>query len=121
MLYYYNSKGELYAYCQDETTLYTFDGSPIGYFDNDSIFNFEGKHIGFYKEGQVWDHSGKVLLFTKYAKFGDGPLKPKKSLIPLKKLKGKIPLKKRKLMGTQKPLKHRKWSSIPPALAFLSA
>lgn len=120
-MFYYDSKGKYYAYCEDEVTLFTFDGTPIAYFENDSIFNFEGKHIAFYEKGMIWDHSGKVMLFTEEAKFGDGPLKPKISLRPLKRLKSKLPMKKKRVLMPPKSLKSRKWSLTPLELAFLHA
>ena len=109
LLKFYDKERKPYAYTEDNTTIYTYEGKPIAYIDIEDIYAFSGTHLGFYEEGNIWDHNGDVMLFTKDSI--RGPLKPRKSLMPLKKLKSKKPLKGTKALKPRKPLKNNKWSS----------
>lgn len=113
-LNFYDCDGNLYAYTEDETTIYTFEGTPVAYIDIEDIYAFTGAHLGFFEDGHFWDHNGDVLLFTDNTRFGLGPLKPKKSLKPLKALKTRKPLKGIKEAKPSKPLKSRHWSMYSP-------
>lgn len=109
LLKFYDCETNPYAYCEDEETIYTYEGEPVAYIDTQDIYAFSGKHLGFYEDGNIWDHNGDVLLFTEDSI--RTPLKAKESLMPLKKLKSKKPLKGAKELKPKKPLKHNKWSS----------
>ena len=116
---FYNKKGDLFGYCDDERTIYTFKGSPVAYIDKEDLYAFSGKHLGYLEDGNIWDHNGDMLLFTDISKFGIGPLKPNKALKPLKELKSRIPLKGKKVLKSSKPLKSKKWSSYDPVVLFV--
>jgi hypothetical protein len=115
-IYLYDSRGNPFGYSDDGETIYTFDGKPIAFLDEDSLYAFSGAHLGFFENGQIWDHSGGVVLFTGGA--SGGPMKPLKSLKPLKGLKQVKPLKGLKELKPLKPLKNMAWSRVPPNSFF---
>lgn len=118
-LNFYDCDGTPYAYSEDATTIYTFDGKPVAYIDVEDIFTFKGEHLGYFEEGSIWDHNGEMLLFSRSSRFGRGPLKPKKFLKPLKSLKRRKPLKGLKALKPLRPLKSNSWSSSHPKELFI--
>ena len=119
-LCFYNKKGKLFGYSEDEKTVYTFEGKPVAYIDDEDVYAFSGSHLGYLEDGNVWDHNGDMLLFTDLSRFGVGPLKPKKALKSLKRLKSRMPLKGKKRLKTLKPLKSKKWYSSSPIDVFMA-
>lgn len=119
-LCFYTKQGKLFGYCEDNKTVYTFEGKPVAYIDGEDMYAFSGSHLGYLERGNVWDHNGHMFLFTDISRFGVGPLKPKKALMPLKKLKSRIPLKGKKVRKPSKPLKSKKWSSSSPIDVFMA-
>lgn len=117
---FYNAHGKPFGYCEDEKTVYTFEGKPVAYIDVEDLYAFSGSHLGYLEDGNVWDHNGDMLLFTDDSRFGVGPLKPKKALKSLKRLKSRMPLKGKKLLRPLKPLKSKKWSSSDPIELFMA-
>ncbi|HYD92248.1 MAG TPA: hypothetical protein VEA37_12265, partial [Flavobacterium sp.] len=99
----FDKDGNPFAYIaiDDESTIYSWNGSPLGYLfreDNQThIYSFQGKHLGWFEDGVVRDHTGNVAAFTKgaitnvLAKIE--PIKGLKQLKPLKSFRELAPLK----------------------------
>lgn len=113
----FDAQGNPIAYieCSNERTIFTFNGEPLAYIDeNHSIYGFNGTHLGWYEEQIIWDHSGCRVGFTKntcpaFTRFE--PFKGFKQFKPFKSFKQFAPFK---------PLKRSAISSLS-LLDFLKA
>ncbi|WP_341199763.1 4-fold beta flower protein [Croceibacter atlanticus] len=113
---FYDRNGHPQFYCQDKEFLYDFNGSPIGYFYNNSIYNFKGNHLGWFEDGWIIDPNGYRFCFNEDA--NGGPMKPMKSMKPTKGMKSMKPMKSMKEMRPMKPMKSLSWSNMNIAEFF---
>ena len=102
----FGAKGDPKAYIarDEENTIYSFNGKPLAYVDeNSNIYGFNGKHLGWFEDGIVWDHQGKRVGFTKrtssiFTQFE--PFKGFKQFKPFRAFKQYAPYKPFKAMST---------------------
>ncbi|MEJ1367867.1 MAG: hypothetical protein RPU35_06600 [Candidatus Sedimenticola sp. (ex Thyasira tokunagai)] len=107
----FGSKGDPKAYIawDDENTIYSFNGKPLAYIDEElNIYGFNGKHLGWFEEDVVWNHQGQRVGFTSntcpvYTQFE--PFKGFKQFKPFKGFKQYAPFKPYKgTIASQVPL-----------------
>ncbi len=63
----FGKRGDPKAYIahDDEATIYSFNGVPLAYIDeNSNIYGFNGRHLGWFEDEIIWDHKGQRLGFT---------------------------------------------------------
>jgi hypothetical protein len=113
---YYDRGGNPIAYSDNQIHIFLFDGSPVGYFYQNSVFSFTGEHLGWLSDGWIFDHNGNRILFSLEAR--GGPVKPVAKLAPIKYLKKLLPLASRKRREPVKSIETLNWSELTPA-AFL--
>lgn len=107
---FYDQGGRAYAYSDDGEAVYTFDGMPIAFIENDSIYGYDGRHIGYFNNGAIFDPYGNTLLFTNAATAG--PMKPMLAMKPMKGMKQMKPMKGMKQMKPMKPMSSMGWSQL---------
>lgn len=101
----FNKNGNAIAYIDnnDENTIYTFNGEPIAYLYKTNIYGFDGTHLGWFENQFIWDHSGKKAGFT-------NKTCPATNLFePYKGFKKSKPTKKNKQFSL-KPFKNAEYS-----------
>lgn len=89
----FDAQGNAIAYIDynDENTIYTWDGTPSAYLDEENqIYGFNGKHLGWFEDGIVWNLYGERTGYNKqtipvFAKFE--PFKAFKKFKPFKSFK----------------------------------
>ena len=113
---FYNKKGSLIAYTEDNCHVFSFIGEPLAYINADCVYTYEGKHLGFYQEGWIRDKEGLCVFFTKDAK--GGPPRVMKDIGPVKSPKSKIPIKKPRKQQLKKPDIRQVWSELPSIKFF---
>ena len=86
-----------------------FDGKPVAYFHKNSIYTFQGSHIGRFEDGWIRDNDGYCVFFTPDAK--GGPIKPVKRVKPVKSVKQVKPVKSVKQIAPVKKVNKLSWSS----------
>lgn len=103
----FGPKGDPKAYIatDEENTIYSFDGRPLAYLDQDNIYGFNGHHLGWFEDGIVWDHKGLRTGFTSstcpaFTKFE--PFKGFKRFKPFKNFKRFAPFKPFKSLSQSK-------------------
>lgn len=95
----FGAQGEPIAYIEDtdDKTIFTFNGEPLAYIDDDNnIYGYNGSHLGWYEDQIIWDHSGNRVGFTKntcpsFTQFE--PFKGFKQFKPFKSFKQFAPFK----------------------------
>ena len=107
---FYNKRGSLIAYTEDDCHVFKFTGEPLAYFNEDSVYTYEGKHLGFYQDGWIRNEDGMCVFFTKEA-IG-GPPRAMQDIGPVKSPKLKIPLKKPREHQLKKPEIKQVWSEL---------
>lgn len=73
----FDSQGTPIAYINhnDDGTIYLWDGTPVAYLsDNNTIYGFNGSHLGWFEDGIIRNLNGEKSGFTKntlsvYAKY----------------------------------------------------
>lgn len=56
---------QAYIATDEENTIYSFDGRPLGYIDDQAnVYGFNGRHLGWFEEGKIWDHEGRRVGYT---------------------------------------------------------
>lgn len=113
---FYDRKGEPVAYTSNGTDVYLFSGKPVAYLDGTSVYSFDGTHLGWFLSGWIRDHDGNCVLFTNVSQ--GGPMKPLKQLKPLKSLKSLKPLKGLKQLKPVRSLNTNNWSRFSPTAFF---
>lgn len=92
-----NGDPQAYVAYGDGSTIYSFEGEPLAYVDeNMNIYGFNGVHLGWFEDDVVWDHSGYRVGFTAktcpvYRQFE--PFKGFKQFKPFKVFKQFAPFK----------------------------
>ena len=67
----FNSQGEAVAYIdfQDNNTIYLYDGSPVGFLENDGcnycVYAMNGTLIGWYTGGIIYDRLGYPMVVSR--------------------------------------------------------
>lgn len=107
---FYNKKGSLIAYTEDNSDIFSFTGEPLAYIHEDSVYTYEGKHLGFYQDGWIMDKEGMCVFFNKNAK--GGPPRIMKDIGPVKSPKLKTPVKKPREDKPKKPELKQAWSEL---------
>jgi len=113
----FGAQGEPIAYIEggSEKTIFTFNGEPTAYIDeSNNIYGFNGSHLGWYEEQIIWDHSGVRVGFTK----NTCPVLTQ--FEPFKGFKQFKPFKAFKQFAPFKPMKHAN-NSNTGLLQFLKA
>jgi hypothetical protein len=60
-----NGDPQAYVAHGDGNTIYSFEGEPLAYVDeNNNIYGFNGVHLGWFEDDVVWDHQGRRVGFT---------------------------------------------------------
>jgi len=86
-----NGSAVAYVDYDDESTIYMWNGKPVGYLDqNNKVYGFNGKHLGWYEDGILWNLQGERSGFNKnacpvFTKFE--PFKSFKQFKPFKSFK----------------------------------
>ena len=81
-LIFFNKTGKAILHTNNKKDIFSFDGIPVAYIQNNSIYAYFGAHLAWFSDGWILNHSGEVLFFTKNA--SDGPTKPSIQSIPNK-------------------------------------
>nr|WP_314071004.1 hypothetical protein [uncultured Campylobacter sp.] len=108
-----DSSGEWAVYIDTdrELTIYSWEGDPLAYLDNNfNIYGFNGKYLGWFEGGIMYNIDGYPFACVKEAYGGLAPLKP------LKSLKSLEPLKSLKEMPIYRPYKKRNFGNISAEL-----
>ena len=113
---FYNKKGSLIAYTEDNYHVFSFTGEPLAYINEISVYTYEGKHLGFYQDGWIRDNDGLCVFFTKDAK--GGPPRVMKDIGPVKSPKSKIPVKKPREQQLKKLDVKQVWSELSSVKFF---
>ena len=113
---FYNKRGSLIAYTEDNCHIFSFIGEPLAYINDDSVYNYEGKYLGFYQDGWIRDYDGLCVFFTKNAK--GGPPRAMKEIGPVKSPKSKIPTKNPREKQFKKPEINQTWSELSSVIFF---
>ena len=118
----FDKDGNPFAYIavDDESTIYSWAGTPTAYLVRDNnqthIYSFQGKHLGWFEEGVVRDHSGHVAAFTK-----GSITNVLTKLEPLKALKQLKPLKSVRELSPLKPINSLYFSNSPFSITLSSS
>jgi hypothetical protein len=115
-LHFYDRNGSPYCYTPDGEHLYTFGGTPIGYFHDDSVYSFGGEHLGWLRNGWIYDASGHALLFSENA--SGGPGRPGRAGRPGKGGRAGRPGKSGRQGRPGRPGFSSGWSSSAPEVFF---
>ena len=107
---FYDKNGSAVCYTMDNIHLYSFDGYPLAYFNNDKVWSYGGVCLGWLHNYWIIDSDGCYVFFSEYAT--GGILKPLRHLKPLKSLRRLRPLKNLRSTPPLKPLVKHKWSSL---------
>ncbi len=107
---FYNKRGSLIAYTEDNCHIFKFNGEPLAYINEDSVYTYEGKHLGFYQDGWIRDNDNMCVFFTKGAK--NGPPRAMQDIGRVKSPKSKIPTKKTRDHQLKKPEIKQVWSEL---------
>ena len=107
---FYDRSGTPIAYTDDGVHLFTFGGSPVGYFHDDSLYSYTGQHLGRITNGLIRDNRGQVVFFSNNAT--GGPMRPLCQLKPLKGLKQLKPLKSLRQLQPLRPMLGSSWSQL---------
>lgn len=96
-----NGRPLVYIATDDDLTIYSFNGEPLAYLDeNNNIYGFNGKHLGWFEENIIWNNQGQRVGFTKatcpvFTQFESfkgfkqfKPFKGFKQFVPFKPFKG---------------------------------
>ena len=106
----FDTSGAPIAYIDhsDEQTVYSFAGEPLAYVDEDShVYGFNGTHLGWFQDGVLWDHSGLRSGFTQ----GTSPVFTQ--FEPFKGFKQFKPFKGFKAFAPFQPFKGYTNSNVP--------
>ena len=58
-------KPVVYVSPDEEMTIYSWDGRPLAYLDeNGNVYGFNGKHLAWFEDDILWDHTGNRCGFT---------------------------------------------------------
>lgn len=107
---FYDKNGSAVCYTMDNIHLYSFDGYPLAYFNDDKVWSYGGECLGWLHNYWIIDRNGCYVFFSEYAM--GGILKPLRHLKPLKALRKLRPLKSLRRIPPLKPLIKSKWSSL---------
>lgn len=107
---FYDKNGTPCCYADDFVHIYSYDGKPLGYIQNDKVWNYDGRYLGLFRNNWIIDREGYYLLFTENS--SGGPLKPLRKLAPLKSLKQLRPLKAIRDIPSLPPLVSMNWSDM---------
>ncbi len=69
-IHFYSKIGQPICYSSDGEHLYLWDGSPIGYIDDERVFSFSGRALGWFIKGWLYDRNCNPALFSEYAEGG---------------------------------------------------
>jgi hypothetical protein len=108
---FYDRHGRPIAYTEDRLHIYLFDGTPVGYFDEESIYSYRGIHLGRYEDGWVRDNSGRCVFFTENVT-GSGPVQPVKHVKPVKHVNHVLPVKYLRHVKPVRPVNMLAWSDL---------
>ena len=107
---FYNKKGEPIGYfAHDDSSIFSLEGLPLGYLEEESIYSFNGDHLGWFIDGWITDHKGQAVFFTKDAP--GGPFKPSVKILPNLCNQRALPNKNiKKIPPSVRPTLSRKWT-----------
>ena len=106
---YYDKKGKPLCYCDDGIHIFSFDGKPLAYINDEDIYSFPGRHLGWLKDGWIRDHQGQCVLFSELSRGGPGL--PGKMGVPGKSGKFGLPGKGGRDGRQSQPGFNNNWSS----------
>ena len=107
---FYDKYGNPLCYSEDFSHIYSYDGDPLGYIQNDRVWNYDGRYLGLFKNNWIIDRYGHYLFFTENS-IG-GLFKPFRKLAPLKSLKKLRPLKSIRELPPIPPITTLGWSNL---------
>jgi hypothetical protein len=87
----YGRDGRATHYVDDNDTLYTWGGRPIGFVNGEEIYTSAGRHVGRLSGGWVRDKSGNAVAFTSGA--SGGPIPPIPAIPPIKAIPAIPPIR----------------------------
>ena len=106
-LKFFSKTGKAVFYTDNKNDIFSFNGTPIGYIQNDSIYAYFGAHLAWFIDGWILNHSGEVLFFTKNAVGGPG--RPAIQSIPNKLTPQATPTRRPKAAPPSRPPKRNSW------------
>jgi hypothetical protein len=83
--------GRATHYVENDGTLYTWGGTPMGFVNGDEIYTTSGRHVGRLSNGWVRDKSGNAVAFT--GSPSGGPIPPIPAIPPIKSIPAIPPIR----------------------------
>lgn len=87
----YGRDGRPTHYVNNDGTLYTWGGSPIGFVNGEEIYTSSGRHVGRLSNGWMRDRSENAVAFTAGA--SGGPIPPVPAVPPVKSIPSIPPIR----------------------------
>ena len=104
----YSQSGEAIAYIEDNGNIFTFEGHPVAYLNQEDIFSFTGSYLGWMQNGWIYDLYGFPTFFTNEAM--GGPVKPIRQVQPVKGVKRICPVKGVRQVKPVRAVRSLNWS-----------
>ena len=108
-LIFFNKTGKAVWYTNNKNDIFSFDGTPVGYIQNDSVYAYFGAHLAWFFDGWIINHNGEAMFFIKNV-IG-GPAIPAIQSIPNKLTKQTIPNKRPRATPPSRPPKRNSWAN----------
>jgi len=109
-LIFFNKIGKAILFTNNKNDIFSFNGTPVGYIQNDSVYAYFGAHIAWFFDGWILNHSGEALFFTRNAVGGPG--RPALQSIPNKLATQTPPNKRSRASPPSRPSKRNVWGNV---------
>ena len=106
-LTFFNKTGKAVLLTNNKNDIFSFNGTPVGYIQNDSVYAYFGAHLAWFFDGWILNHNGEAMFFTKNAVGGPG--RPAIQSIPDKLTQQTIPNKRPRATPPSRPPKRNSW------------
>lgn len=107
---FYDRNGHATHYVNEDGTLYSWGGQPMGFLQGEELYATSGRHVGRISDGWLRDQRGNAIASS--ASASGGPMKPMRSLPSLKSLPSLAPLRGLASLPPLAPLPSLSWSQL---------